>query len=292
MPISEAFNIAEAKLGTLAAVGHYNTPKDVHGDYRGGTIGASPAYSFTAHVAEVEVDVETGFVAVDRIWIAHDCGRALNPVLVEGQMEGSAYMGFAEALMEEQIFKDATTAAPACTTRRRCSTTASRRRSTRPLMTSLIIESLDPEGPYGAKEAGEGPLHPSIPAIANAIYDAVGVRMDAHAVLAARLPAPVMDESIWTVEVRNHTATRRIGDIRMSQILDCGSDMTGQLADTHRIRLSVRTWLEPAGGENTEVRTRVDALASSMERSATFSCSSRGELEARIAQALEERTAQ
>jgi hypothetical protein len=106
------------------------------------------------------------------------------------------------------------------------------------------------------------------------------------------LPAPVMDESIWTVEVRNHTATRRIGDIRMSQILDCGSDMTGQLADTHRIRLSVRTWLEPAGGENTEVRTRVDALASSMERSATFSCSSRGELEARIAQALEERTAQ
>src|SRR5690606_6930667 len=107
IPIAEAFNIAEAKLGTLAAVGHYNTPKDVHGEYRGGTIGASPAYSFTAHVAEVEVDVETGVVAVQKIWIAHDCGRALNPVLVEGQMEGSAYMGFAEALMEEQIFKDA-----------------------------------------------------------------------------------------------------------------------------------------------------------------------------------------
>jgi CO/xanthine dehydrogenase Mo-binding subunit len=107
MPISEAFNMAEAKLGTLAAVGDYNTPKDVHGEYRGGTIGASPAYSFTAHVAEVDVDVETGVVAVSRIWIAHDCGRALNPVLVAGQMEGSAYMGFGEALMEEQVFKDA-----------------------------------------------------------------------------------------------------------------------------------------------------------------------------------------
>jgi CO/xanthine dehydrogenase Mo-binding subunit len=178
MPISEAFNLAEAKHGTLAAVGHYNTPKDVHGEYRGGTIGASPAYSFTAHVAEVDVDVETGFVRVDRIWIAHDCGRALNPVLVEGQMEGSAYMGFAEALMEEQIFKDAEQGraglhnAPSLLDYRIPTSVDT------PELTSLIIESLDPEGPYGAKEAGEGPLHPSIPAIANAIHDAIGVRMD------------------------------------------------------------------------------------------------------------------
>ncbi len=67
MPIAEAFNLAEAESGTLVAVGHYNTPKDVHGDYRGGTIGASPAYSFTAHVAEVEVDPETGVVEVQDI---------------------------------------------------------------------------------------------------------------------------------------------------------------------------------------------------------------------------------
>jgi 4-hydroxybenzoyl-CoA reductase subunit alpha len=179
MSISEAFNIAEAKHGTLAAVGHYNTPKDVHGEYRGGTIGASPAYSFTAHVAEVEVDAETGFVRVDRIWIAHDCGRALNPVLVEGQMEGSAYMGFAEALMEEQVFKSDDEGraglhnAPSLLDYRIPTSLDT------PEMTSLIIESLDPEGPYGAKEAGEGPLHPSIPAIANAIHDAIGVRLDA-----------------------------------------------------------------------------------------------------------------
>ncbi|MGH7467608.1 MAG: xanthine dehydrogenase family protein molybdopterin-binding subunit [Longimicrobiales bacterium] len=178
IPISEAFNLAEAKLGPLAAVGSYNTPKDVHGTYRGGTIGASPAYSFTAHIAQVEVEPESGFVRIDKIWIAHDCGRALNPVLVEGQMEGSTYMGAAEALMEEQIFKDAEQGraglhnAPSLLDYRIPTSLDS------PLMESLIIESIDPEGPYGAKEAGEGPLHSSIPAIANAIFDAVGLRMD------------------------------------------------------------------------------------------------------------------
>ena len=178
MPISEAFNIAEVKHGTLGAVGHYNTPKDVHGDYRGGTIGASPAYSFTAHVAEVEVDEETGFVGVKNIWVAHDCGRALNPVLVEGQMEGSAYMGFAETIFEEQVFKSDREGkaglhnAPSLLDYRLPTSLDT------PELHALIVESVDPEGPYGAKEAGEGPLHPSIPAIANAIYDAVGVRLD------------------------------------------------------------------------------------------------------------------
>ena len=178
MPIREAFHLAEAKFGTLGATGWYNTPKDVHGEYRGGTIGASPAYSFTAHVAEVEVDVDTGVVDVKKIWIAHDCGRALNPVLVEGQMEGSAYMGCAEAIMEEHVFKDADHGraglhnAPSLLDYRIPTSLDT------PELESLIVESLDPEGPYGAKEAGEGPLHPSIPAIANAIYDAVGVRMD------------------------------------------------------------------------------------------------------------------
>ena len=178
MPIREAFNLAESAFGTLGATGWDNTPKDIHGEYRGGTIGASPAYSFTAHVAEVEVDVETGVVEVEKIWIAHDCGRALNPVLVEGQMEGSAYMGFGEALMEEQIFKSAEQGraglhnAPSLLDYRIPTSLDT------PELESLIVESIDPEGPYGAKEAGEGPLHPSIPAIANAIYDAIGVRVD------------------------------------------------------------------------------------------------------------------
>ena len=173
VPISEAFNLAEAKYGALGATGSYNTPKDIHGSYRGGTIGSSPAYSFTAHVAEVEVDTETGFVEVQKIWIAHDCGRALNPILVEGQMEGSAYMGFAEAIMEEHIFKESGLHNAPSLLDYKIPTSLDT-----PEMQSLIVESVDPEGPYGAKEAGEGPLHPSIPAIANAIYDAVGVRID------------------------------------------------------------------------------------------------------------------
>jgi CO/xanthine dehydrogenase Mo-binding subunit len=178
MPVREAFNLAEARFGTLSANGSYNTPKDVHGDYRGGTIGASPAYSFTAHVAEVEVDVETGVVEVQKIWIAHDCGRALNPVLVEGQMEGSAYMGYAEALMEEHVFKDALHGREGLHNGPSLLDYRIPTSQDTPALESLIIESLDPEGPYGAKEAGEGPLHPSIPAIANAIHDAVGVRVD------------------------------------------------------------------------------------------------------------------
>ncbi|MFQ5888945.1 MAG: xanthine dehydrogenase family protein molybdopterin-binding subunit [Gemmatimonadota bacterium] len=177
MPIAAAFQLAEAEHGTLGAIGHYNTPKDIHGDYRGGTIGASPAYSFTAHVAEVEVDPDTGFVEVKTIWVAHDCGRALNPVLVEGQIEGSAYMGFAEAVMEEQVMKRGPEEgglhnAPSLLDYRIPTSMDC------PEFVSLIVETNDPEGPYGAKEAGEGPLHPSLPAIANAIYDAIGVRMD------------------------------------------------------------------------------------------------------------------
>jgi 4-hydroxybenzoyl-CoA reductase alpha subunit len=173
MSISEAFNVTEAKFGALGATGSYNTPKDIHGEYRGGTIGSSPTYSFTAHVAEVEVDRETGFVDVRKIWIAHDCGRALNPVLVEGQMEGSAYMGFAEAVMEQHVFKETGLHDAPSLLDYKIPTSLDT-----PELESLIIESVDPEGPYGAKEAGEGPLHPSIPAIANAVYDAVGVRMD------------------------------------------------------------------------------------------------------------------
>ena len=115
---------------------------------------------------------------VNKIWVAHDCGRALNPVWVEVQMEGSAYMGFGEALMEEHVVTDAEQGraglhdAPSLLDYRIPTSLDT------PEFESLIVESIDPEGPYGAKEVGEGPLHHSIPAIANAIYDAVGVRMD------------------------------------------------------------------------------------------------------------------
>ena len=167
----EAFHIAEKRVDTLGATGSYNTPK-LGGDYRGGTIGASPAYSFTAHVVEVEVDQETGRITVENCWIAHDCGRALNPMLVAGQIEGSAYMGIAEALLEHHhVNRFGLHAGPSLLDYRIPTSVDT------PELHALIVESLDPEGPYGAKEAGEGPLHPSIPAISNAVHDALGIRL-------------------------------------------------------------------------------------------------------------------
>ena len=171
MSVKDAFRLAEAKFDTLGATGAYNTPK-LGGEYRGGTIGASPAYSYTAHVAEVSVDVETGRIHCDRIWLAHDCGRALNPTLVAGQMDGSAYMGAAEVVMEHHAVDERGLHCGPSLLDYRIPTSMDV-----PELTSLIVESVDPEGPYGAKEAGEGPLHPSLPAIANAVYDAVGIRM-------------------------------------------------------------------------------------------------------------------
>jgi 4-hydroxybenzoyl-CoA reductase subunit alpha len=171
---AEACQLAEAKEGApLSATGGYRTQK-LGGNYRGGTIGASPAYSFTAHVAEVEVDEETGLWTVTRIWAAHDCGKALNPTLVEGQIEGSVYMGAAEAQMEEMVYGPQGLLFGPSLLDYRIPTSLDT-----PLIDTHIVESNDPNGPYGAKEAGEGPLHPAIPAIANAIHDACGIRIRA-----------------------------------------------------------------------------------------------------------------
>jgi 4-hydroxybenzoyl-CoA reductase subunit alpha len=147
-------------------------------------------------------------VNVDRMWIAHDCGRALNPVLVEGQIEGSTYMGFAEALMEQQIFKDDEHGraglhnAPSLLDYRIPTSLDT------PEMQSYIIESIDPEGPYGAKEAGEGPLHSSIPAIANAIFDAVGIRLDELPFTPPRVWRALQDASARDRWEQRHGAQR------------------------------------------------------------------------------------
>lgn len=188
IPLAEAFQMAEADHGLLSAVGNYDTPRDRHGEYRGGTIGASPAYSFTAHVAEVDVDPETGVVDVTRVWVAHDCGKALSPRIVEGQMEGSVYMGFAEAIMEQHVvdpLHNGVHTGPSLLDYR-IPTFADT-----PEIISLIVEHADAQGPYGAKEAGEGPLHPIIPAIANAIYDAVGVRLSSTPFSPAKVLAAI-----------------------------------------------------------------------------------------------------
>ncbi len=106
------------------------------------------------------------------MWIAHDVGRALNPLLVEGQVEGSIYMGLGEVLMEEQVFRKGVHKIPSLLEYKSPTTLET------PEIHTILVESDDPEGPFGAKEAGQGPLLPVIPAVANAVYDAVGVRID------------------------------------------------------------------------------------------------------------------
>jgi CO/xanthine dehydrogenase Mo-binding subunit len=178
MSVKEAFQLAEARHGTLGSVGWYQSPK-LGGDYRGGTIGASPAYSFTAHVAEVACDPETGRVDVKKIWIAHDCGRALNPVDGRGPDGRQRIHGVRRGHLRGAGLQ-AGGPRPRSRAPPRPSLLDYRIPTSldTPELESIIVESVDPEGPYGAKEAGEGPLHPSIPAIANAIYDALGIRCD------------------------------------------------------------------------------------------------------------------
>ncbi|MGH2518123.1 MAG: molybdopterin cofactor-binding domain-containing protein, partial [Ktedonobacterales bacterium] len=167
----EAAQKAEATHGTLAVVGSY-MPPNLGGGFKGAGVGISPAYSYTACVAEVFVDPETYDLKVEKLWVAHDCGKALNPVLVEGQIEGSAYMGFGEAVLEEQVFRKGLHKIPSLLEYKLPTIYDT------PEITAMTVETLDKEGPYGAKEAGEGPLNPIIPAIANAVYDAIGARVD------------------------------------------------------------------------------------------------------------------
>ncbi|MGA8190283.1 MAG: molybdopterin cofactor-binding domain-containing protein, partial [Candidatus Sulfotelmatobacter sp.] len=172
MTFEEAVVAAIDFHGALSGTGSYAPPPEARGGkHKGAGVGPSPAYSYSAQVAEVSVDEDTGEVTVHKIWAAHDCGRALNPVSVEGQVIGSVWMGMGQALTEEMIWKDGLLMNPGLLEYRSPSSVES------PEVEAIIVESIDPEGPFGAKEASEGSLAATIPAIANAIYDAVGIRL-------------------------------------------------------------------------------------------------------------------
>ena len=179
MAFRDAVRLAEARFGTLGAVGSYAPPKPP-ARYKGGGVGPSPAYSYTACVVEAEVDSATGWIHVPKIWIAHDIGRALNPVLARGQVEGSVYMGLGEAMMEEQVFRRLPPKLSSALVHRIPSLLEYKSITAldMPDIDTVFIEDPDPNCPFGAKEVGQGPLLPVMPALANAIFDAVGVRID------------------------------------------------------------------------------------------------------------------
>jgi 4-hydroxybenzoyl-CoA reductase subunit alpha len=172
MTFEEAVVAAIDFHGALTGTGSYAPPPEARGGrHKGGGVGPSPAYSYSAQVAEVSVDEDTGEVTVHKVWAAHDCGRALNPVSVEGQIIGSVWMGMGQALTEEMVWKDGMLMNAGMLEYRSPSAVES------PAVEPIIVESIDPEGPFGAKECSEGSLAATIPAISNAIYDAVGVRL-------------------------------------------------------------------------------------------------------------------
>lgn len=185
----EAVDILVAKRGAVSVSGKYISPK-LGGDFKGAGAGLSPSYTFGAVIAEVKVSTETGQVKVINVWGAHDCGKALNPMAVEGQLEGSWHMGVGQAISEQMKyykglllnnnFLDYKIPTSLDT----------------PDIHANIIETMDPEGPFGAKEAGEGAIHPVIPAIANAVYNAVGVRITKLPISAEDVLAQLKDNKL------------------------------------------------------------------------------------------------
>ncbi|MFC1513556.1 molybdopterin cofactor-binding domain-containing protein [candidate division KSB1 bacterium] len=158
--------------GPLIGKGHYSPPEGLGGKYKGAAVGTSPAYSFSATVCEVEVDLETGKVNVLNFWDAHDCGTAINPMAVEGQAEGAVVMGMSETLFEDEVFDTNGRILNPDLHNYLIATSADI-----PAIDTTIVDSYEPAGPFGAKEVGEGATLPILGALVNAISDAIGVRL-------------------------------------------------------------------------------------------------------------------
>jgi len=168
----EVVTAALEDTGTLTVKGVWSTPLEVQGGrFKGAAVGTGAGYSFAAQVVEVDVDEATGSVKVLRVWVAHDCGRAINPLAVEGQVQGSVWMGMGQALCEETRYHEGLPLAANFLDYRVPTIVES------PPIETFIVEAPDPHGPFGAKEAGEGSLSGFLPALTNAIADATGLRL-------------------------------------------------------------------------------------------------------------------
>jgi 4-hydroxybenzoyl-CoA reductase subunit alpha len=168
----EALHKAQEDKGALVSSGSYRTPP-MGKMHKGAAAGLAPAYSFSAYVAEVKIDLETGKTSILNVWAAHDCGKALNPLAVEGQIIGSCHMGLGQVLSEEMKYGRTGHLLNPNLLDYKIPTVHEM-----PNVYPIIVESNDPEGPFGAKEAGEGPLLPILPAVLNAVYDASGIRVN------------------------------------------------------------------------------------------------------------------
>jgi 4-hydroxybenzoyl-CoA reductase subunit alpha len=170
------------RKGPLVGKGSYTPPK-LGGKFKGAAVGTSPAYSFAAQISQVEVDEETGQVMVTNVWDVHDCGTVINPSLLHAQVEGALFMGMGEAMYEQCVFDDKGKPLNANLGEYRVPTALDV-----PQVFSELVDSYEPAGPWGVKEVGEGATLPTMGCYANAIYDAIGVRL---------YDLPLTPEKVW-----------------------------------------------------------------------------------------------
>jgi xanthine dehydrogenase molybdenum-binding subunit len=174
MTYGEAVKKSKDRLGAFVMDEYLYDPPSELINHKTGYSNISAAYTFAAHVAEVEVNKKTGLVKVIGFTAAQDVGRAINPFAVEGQIEGAIVQGIGFALMEGYAYKEGKVLNPNFRDYRMPTA------KDIPLVENIktiLVETNDPEGPFGAKGVGELSLNPTAAAIANAIYDAVGVRV-------------------------------------------------------------------------------------------------------------------
>ena len=173
LPFGEVVKAALVERGPITVSGIFTCPPEAQGGrHRGGAVGSTMGFSYAAQVAEVSVDEATGRVTVEKVWVALDCGRAINPLAVEGQIQGSVWMGMGQALSEETRYVDGLPLHASLLEYRVPTIVES------PPIAVEIVESHDPHGPFGAKEASEGALAGFPPALVNAIANAIGIDLD------------------------------------------------------------------------------------------------------------------
>ena len=173
LDFADVVTAALAESGTLTVKGTWSTPPETQGGkFRGAAVGSTAGFSYAAQVVEVAVDEDTGAVKVERVWVAHDCGFAINPLAVTGQVQGAVWMGMGQALQEETQYHEGLHLRPNFLDYRVPTIAES------PPIEVKLVESNDPLGPFGAKEASEGGLHAFPPALTSAIADAIGIRLN------------------------------------------------------------------------------------------------------------------
>jgi 4-hydroxybenzoyl-CoA reductase subunit alpha len=173
LPFADVVAAALVDEGAITVKGSFTCPPEAQGGkHRGGAVGSTMGFSYAAQVVEVSIDDASGLVTVDKVWVALDCGHAINPLAVEGQIEGSVWMGMGQALCEETRYLEGLPAHASLLEYRMPTIAES------PPIEVQIVESHDPYGPFGAKEASEGALAGFPPAMVNAIANAIGMDLN------------------------------------------------------------------------------------------------------------------